>query len=175
MMSDALNELNLESGTKALFHEFLSGWFDGASHTLGGIVRTWPKARLVFDQTAHQQPMDDKDVSTAKVEIHLVSLNPGESSQHWDGAPGEKLSQARVPFHFWVKAKTAGGGAESKALAQDAAELLSGLLNNNGATYDLALKGIRALSARKAEPIRSEDWYVYQITARARLQWIVRP
>jgi hypothetical protein len=165
LTSPDISELTLESGTLALWNEFLEGWFDGGSHAVGlNPAIPFPEAVLRYQQSALPQPLGQR------VGISLVWVRPGDVTKRWEvvrvprenfrnGDPydncqdyrgrrqaRQQVAYARAGWMFWIRAEApAGAGANAAASCRQAAELLFGVLSNTNATHGLWQKGILKL------------------------------
>lgn len=173
MNSPAITELQTESGTFRILNEWLSLWFDGGAHTLGGVADYWPKVNRAFGQGAPAQPLHDFEKGT-DAEIRLVMHGRAELASPNDNVLYQgKLTTDFVLLNFWVSAKKPGAG-QSDHLAQGIAEKLKALLGNPDARYPLAPLGITHLSPQgPASVMPSADYAKRLVTCSAQLQYAI--
>lgn len=142
MTASSISALAIESRFFALWQEFLAGYFDGQSHTVGANPAiAFPSAYLRFQQSLLPQPIDG-------VAITAVWVRPSYFEKKWDTVNGgrQEVVFARFGMMFWVRAQMVSSGTGNSAFkCTQAAELLFGLLQNSAATRPLAGKGIHRL------------------------------
>jgi hypothetical protein len=138
----AISALEIESSTLKLFNEFLQGFFDGASHAVGYHAPVaFPLAELRFQQSAHTAPLNG-------VGIAMVWVTGALPKYHWEMVTGQRQQMALMRAHwmFFVRAQLVEtGSGNAKAVVQNAAERLFGLLSNSAAVKPLGQKGIHRL------------------------------
>lgn len=199
MTAPAITEWTIESGTLALFAEWLGIYFDGVSHTVGNVAQIFPKAELRFQQSALPQPLAGD--ANAGLGISVVWVRPGkvELCGEWvqpptlSPNPAPAMSRQQVAYvpgslMFFVRAQgpTRSGQPEpgtgnAKKRAQDAAQLLFGLLQNSSATKALAQKGIHKVRAESpalvSQGVGSKDvdlnYATRLVSCRMRLRYAV--
>lgn len=147
LTSSTLSVLDLEGTALKLWHEFLTGYFDGGSHAVGtSVAQNFPTASILFQQAAPNQPADG-------ISIALAWVNPAAARSCYEPSPvaGQPMRwqhTAWTRFHFFVRASGAlPDSANAKWWAARTASLLYALLANVRATRPLAERGIHHLRA----------------------------
>ena len=138
-----LTELTLETAPKALWREFLGGYFDGGPHDVGAHPGVFfPRATLAFGQGPVEQPLTAEDRgggALASAEIRVVCLPRRETvtanSNVLDGLG--LLATDYVTFQFQIRAQRP-RGPDAQLLADTVAQLLKALLTNPATRYALA-------------------------------------
>jgi hypothetical protein len=146
----AVSELKLEESVMALWSEFLAGYFDGNTHTVGANSPglKFPKAAFSFQQGRLPQPLNGLGVS-------VVWEAPSKIKKQWDNVGTPPVRQERAYgwalWMFLVRAELENGdGENAHKQCQSGSDRLYGLLNNSSAVLPLAEKGIHRL--RPATP-----------------------
>jgi hypothetical protein len=117
-----ITELTLETAPPALWKEFLTSYFDGATHDVGAHIGiTFPKANIAFGQSAPLQPLDTaanpQQALQTSAEIRVICL-PRASAQTWntEATAGEHLlATDSVMFQFQIRANKGRAGNERHA------------------------------------------------------------
>ena len=183
----ALDGLDLEGSTLALWQEFLAGYFDGGAHLVGRASVVFPKATLRFQEASLPQPLKGLGISVVwvtqvRVERRWEVLTAAELALLPAGTPAEQeRMQAHCSFLFLVRALTAGTSDNAQQQVQAAAGKLFGLLQNTAATEPLSEKGIskiRPTPARMAfpgddAPGADQGYRLRVLSCRAVLRWAV--
>lgn len=161
----AINYLEMEKSVLALWHEFLSGYFDGAAHTLGdsGSVM-FPNAALRFQQSEQPQPQDG---------VGITGVFAGNSNvrRYWDlsdQSPRKRQEWAviRAQMIFQVRASgVMSDAAKPAAHCQFAADRLFALLANGAATRVLGEKGVHHLRPRPPEPVKDSELHALRMVS----------
>jgi len=175
LQTPAITELTVESGTYALFNEWLAKWFDGHAHAVGvNAPVVFPPANRAFGQGKPVQPLHDQSLGT-DAEIRLVMLARGEVASPNDTVLYQgKLLTDFVTFNFWVSAKRPGAG-QSQLLAERLGELLKAILTNPDARYELAERGITHLSPQgPAQWLQDKDYSKRLVSCNGTLQYAVQ-
>ena len=166
MTSPEVTYTTVDTGPQKLWYEWLSGYFDGAGHEIvpGRGTFSFPKASLVFDQSAMTQPMAGSGVCIGVVGETLKS----DSSLVEEG----KWVDNEMRWDFFVRASNipAGGGNAAYACRQ-ATDLLRGLLMNDYAVKPLAQKGLFDLRVDEAAPIESNLYQIRRLRVRGKLSY----
>jgi len=171
LSSNPISELTIESASKKLWHEYLSFWFDGASHVVGtNPAVVFPKALIVFDQGPIKQPMDTGTANEARVEIRVVCQPGRERTWEHDGG---RMARSDVVWNFWIKGKPVDAG-DGRSLVQRTAELLKAILTNPSCAVDLARAGIQHLRARKPSIVPGTDWNQQFVSASGQLIYQIK-
>lgn len=141
----------------ALWNEYLSGWFDGNMHAVGGNAAVgFPSATLRFQQSAQPQPLagETPALPGPGVGISVIWVRPSHPKIYWEwirdlsggGSSRQQIAYAPCHFIFFVRAAgPAGPTGNAKALASQTGDLLYGVLNNSSASRPLGEKGIHKL------------------------------
>lgn len=156
-----------ESAPRKILAEWLAGWFDGGTHSLGGATLLFPRCSIAFGQGEPVQPLD----ADAGAEIRTVMLPRGEALDR-NTAPGYTgfLVTDRVLFQFWIQARTLGKG-QSDHLAATVAQLLKAILAHPDARYPMNEKGIMSLRPLPPQEIPSADYKKRLVSCSAELQY----
>lgn len=172
LMANPVNALALESSVLSLWQEFLSNYFDGSSHAVGAEAAVdFPLATLAFQQSAVGQPLEG--VTGAGVALTVVQSEP--TRRRWktwetvDGAVQERVYQP-LAWNVWVRAT----GKNARALGKLAADRLTGLLNNAGATRALAQKGLHHVSAQPPRIVQDNDYSLRLVSVQGTARYAVR-
>ncbi len=168
--SPAVNGLSVVESTQGLWFEWLSGYFDGGTHTLGGSGVAFPSAHLAFDQSdALPQPLSGVGISV------VAASRGGRDYLDDDPTLGKgKLAFDEITWTFYVRAQVADTGAGNSAYqCRRAADLLNGLLRNSAATIALHAKGITDLKARAPQVVSDGLFALRVVTVRGRLQYSI--
>lgn len=174
-----ITELTLETAPPAIWKEFLTSYFDGATHDVGAHIGiTFPKANIAFGQGAPAQPLDaaanPRQAVQTSAEIRVLCL-PRTSAQTWntDADSGEHLlATDSVMFQFQIRASKGRAGDEQYLTAR-IAELLHALLANPVTRFPLARNGITHLVANKPVVIEATEYALRLMNAPAQLQYAV--
>lgn len=157
LQSAAVSVMNMGEGVKRLLHEFLSHYFDGTAHVVGGEAVTFPKVDIVFDQGGNEQPLP-------RPEIRVVMQS--EVSEHYRQEDGQQIFEG-VTIVFAVRmSDVAGKGKEQAGRTSD---LLYGLMQHKGEVVALARKGIHNLMLSPGRPISDPDFHRHLLVGRMRL------
>lgn len=146
-----VSELRIEASNLDLWHEWLSRYFDGATHAVGANAPVlFPQALLRYQQ--HDLPKPLQGAAPAKspdgVAISVVWVRPSVIRYAWETVGGlrQRMAYARSSWMFWIRADVVESGTgNSKLRCRDTADLLFALLQNSATTRDLAGKGIHRL------------------------------
>ena len=170
----AITEERVLQAAKTLLKEWLTSWFDGASHALGTVTPnpTFPAltgtGQVQFDQSAETQPLDGL---SARIVVHR-----GRERTHWFTASESTdswLVSADVLVDFYVRCKDAKGMPESNRRVNEAADLLKAILSNPVARVTLAEKGVTHARAQLPQTLVSEHYAVRLVVCSAQLQYQV--
>lgn len=158
MNSAAITYLTLDEGPQRLWHEFLTGYFNGGSHTLDGQPVSFPAAALSFDQAPLNAPLDGVAIAViAETTGHRVFLN--ETKQY---------AFDEVAWTFYIRADPGpnqAGAGNAKHQCRRAAQLLRGLLQSRSLTSPLDEKGLRVKNVPQAAPVPGTDFLTQMIRA----------
>lgn len=168
----AITEERVLQAAKTLLKEWLTSWFDGASHALGTVTPTFPaltgEGQVQFDHSAETQPLDGLSV---RIVVHR-----GRERTHWFTATESAtawLVQADVLVDFYVRCKDAKGMPKSNERANTAADLLKAVLSNPASRLALAEKGVGQPRAQLPQTLVSEHYAVRLVVSAAQLQYQV--
>lgn len=168
MISPAVTYLTLEEAPQKLWHEWLSGLFDGEAHMIGPSgtdAVTFPEASLSFDQAALAQPLNG---------LNILVLQQTLSGDCYLSEKGKDVSN-EMRWSFFVRAaSTPGGLGNPEYQCRQAAQLLRACLLNSHATRGLAEKGIHELEVSEADPIESSHYQLRRIRVRGILDYDVQ-
>jgi hypothetical protein len=149
--SPPVSGIDLEGSTLALWNEFLSGYFDGSTHSVGIIPGiTFPKATLRYQESPLPQPLQDAVaisvvwVAPSCIKMYWADLTAPEIAASGISSPNptQQRAEARCLWMFLVRSVTAGGDDNAQKQVQSASSKLYGLLLNSKSTEPLAEKGI---------------------------------
>jgi hypothetical protein len=129
----------VEETSFKLWHEFLTGWFDGGSHMLRGAYVTIPKVDTLSFQEAPIEPADG-------LYLQVTMERPGAVQKRLrpDGA-WWVTERAKVNFWFRAKVKTArSDGHNSRSLVRWGSDTLTAILDSNLLVAALNAKGMTA-------------------------------
>jgi hypothetical protein len=168
MNSPAVTSLTLESAPQKLWHEWLSGYFDGAEHGIGGdgsgVFPSVSSDRIVFDQGALPQPLSGVGITV------LAETIRSRMSLTVDG----RHAIDDVEWTFYIRAQVsqaASGKGNAKYQARAAHDLLRALIEHDSCTVALAQKGITALRVRGSGAPQSTDFALRRLTVRGQLEY----
>lgn len=168
MTKPHISELELETTTLALWHEFLAGYFNGQAHAVGAnLPAPFPKCELRFQQSPLEQPM-------AVPCISLIWAAPSTVRKCWEtvGGTRQHVVHAPVRFTFLIRAFAAANElGNARQQCTRAAERLAGLLANNAATRPLAQKGIRRLRPGLPQSVQDDKHILRRLDVGATLRY----
>lgn len=148
MNAPAVTSLNLDEGPQRLWHEWLSGYFDGAVHSVSGVSVSFPDAVVGFDVTDIGQPLSG---------VGIVVVAESEESDGYLAEEG-RLEFVDVAWLFYVRAGIPLPGQPiARHTCRHAAQLLRGLLLDDAALLPLAQKGLMHLRPARAQPLPITD------------------
>jgi hypothetical protein len=155
-----------DSAPQKLWKEWLSGYFDGASHDIGpsgtGAV-TFPAASIRFDQSSLDQPLAEG------LNIHVIAQTLRSFEFLSDTG---KVITHEMRWQFLVRASSVDAGKGTPELVcRDGTQLLKACLMNDYAVQPLAQKGIFDLKVTEAEPLQSTSYILRRVNVRGRLQF----
>jgi hypothetical protein len=170
LSAPAVHELKLQETCLALMQEFLSGYFDGNAHDVGGNAAVvFPSVELRFQQAAHSQPLNG-------VGISLVWVAASRKWRCWDLVDGARqhMIYAKCNWTFWVRAagQATGKGNADKQVTT-ASDLLVGLLENAAAVKPLAQKGIRRPRPGTPQAVQDTNYSLRMIPCGVTLRYPV--
>lgn len=174
MTAPPVSELNVEGTSLALWHEWLAGFFDGASHAIGSnSAVVFPKAELRFQQSAGTQPIGAAGVDVVLTVVWLPS--PNSRRLEWETVSGARQQMAYVKsaWIFYVRAAVTAAtpgntpGANAQKLCSDAAAHLAAILGNSKAARPLSQNGIQRLRPDDPRPVSEDAHYIVR-TVRCR-------
>lgn len=153
----ALNQLNLESGVRALWSEFLLGHFNGGTRAVGD------SAAVLFPAFAGGVRFDvgpaggDASVPLDGAELRVLGSGTGRSQRRWNAAASPAAARGKTVFEdtaflFSIRARKTDWGATNQ-LADLLAERLGAILRNPVTAQPLAQKGISHLRPRRAQTL----------------------
>ena len=149
----------IESAPMKLWHEWLSGWFNGEEHTLctvDGMAQS-----TVFPQ------VQSIAIQNAAVGQELGGLGFGivqltqPTTMHRTMTGGTRNIQLRLGWRFYIRAKVATrtvGGENSESLSRKASELLWALLLMEENHGPLKAKGLHNIKSQPAALLTSSEW-----------------
>ena len=142
------------------WRSWLAWWFDGASHTVGFEVVTFPRAQVSVGIPAIVQPMSSVDA-----EITVRCESRGASARQWLG-DGVHYTDERVAM-LAVRASQP-DFRRAASMARQVADRLHLLLADRGACWALERSGVSDVQAEKPLAIADEMWRVREIRVRYR-------
>src|SRR5689334_18352118 len=138
LSANAVSAGKIEESIGQLWYEWLTGYFNGATHTIGGVALAFPSAEVRIQGRPVSQPLNG-------VSIAVTWVSPAGIRRCWEpvnGVPQERV-YARVSFAFWVRTTgRAADGTNAHYQAQLAADRLYAALSNSKETLTLAEKGM---------------------------------
>ena len=176
-----INETCLEKSTYDLFQAWLSSFFDGGAHAVGGNAGVvFPRAALGFAQSSLVQPMNPiaaapgTSPAPALVGITMVLAGgPHKVQRRWDTVEGQRQQVYYKPVHwnFWVRCATAGDEARSECML--AASRLEALLANAATTRVLAQNGVHRIRPGTVEVVADTTYILRLLPCAATLRYAV--
>jgi hypothetical protein len=171
LVAPAVSVDYLEENAMRLWHEFLRGWFNGASHVIGlddagaETSRTFPLAAdLKFQQMKLKQPL-------AGLGIQVLQISAGNTRRM--RMPGTGLlgcyNQTLWRFQLRAALKNDSGGRTGIYLVRQAADLLYNLLVLDRLTAPLHAKGIHHIDPQPPVLIANAMYAMRAINCRATL------
>lgn len=166
LTATAITELTVETGTAAVFLEWLTQWFDGNLHQVGlEDPARFPLAVIAFDESPAVQPNAQPTTAAANVEIRLIRHAKNETNTpSVDATYAGNLARDLVQYHFWISAKKPGPG-QSALLSQQVAQLLKAILTNPDARIELAEKGLMNVKPRGPASSIADGVYAKKLLA----------
>jgi len=169
-MSPNIRELTLEKDVLALVTEFLGDYFDGNPHNVGLNQNvTFPKATIVSQESALPE-------RGAVLGITCVWGGSSSRQKRWDVVNGvaQEIVYEKTAVNFWVRAEMAAGPTgNARTLCQNAAQLLSGLLQNSAETRQLSQKGIHRIRPGNPQAISDTNYVLRLMSCRFTLRYAV--
>jgi hypothetical protein len=153
-----------ETAPALLWREWLEGYFDGKTHSVGGLTNiTFPLAAITFGQgPPSAQPLAGLEIrvlQTAGSQVQYRILNGWEN-------------RARAAFLFLVLGSPArAGSGDVQYQVRHGAELLYALLNHAPDRYVLAQKGITHLRPLRPDLVPGVDYAARQVRCDTVLRW----
>lgn len=167
MQKPAVNAQAIEASVMNLWHEFLSGFFNGQPHVIGAAAEAvvFPVADLLFQQSAPPQPMSNPAIT-------LVWCDGAPRRRRcWEmtGGRRQEMFYQGVYWNFWIRAS----GTNSRRACRQVSDLLYALLCNSAATHPLAQRGIQRILPQTPRVVQETDYALRLITAGATLRYPV--
>jgi hypothetical protein len=170
LTNPAITELTVEKATLNLIAEFLGQFFDGNTHVVGANTTTvFPKATLKFQQS--HQPQEG-----AVLGITTVWNAPSDKVLRWEVVSGarQQMAYAKTLLNFWVRCELmANAKGNAREQCRDAAQLLSALMGNSGATRTLHGKGIHRIRSGTPQAVADAGYSLRLVPVRVTLRWPV--
>lgn len=175
MTGTATTLTNVQENLPRLWHAWLSDYFDGGLHPLGGEQTAFPRASLIHDQGASDQPLHAAEGSG--LEIHAIN-ELGRLETFQGGAPGGEDAYQDVRTTFVVRARIAPASTptaqgNSKYQCRRAATLLQALLVSPTALLPLARYGLGNLEVIDGRPLEPDGTHERLIRVRGELAFTV--
>lgn len=153
---------------EAIWYEWLSGYFNGASHSLQAASVAFPRAEIGAGRHDVAQPLANPSLAiVARVEAS------GPSEMHLQESGGTRISD-RLETRFVIR----GAGPDPKLArfnARRAADLLYALLSDGPATGALARRGIHHLMPSKPQTLPDSDFATREVRVVHRLAVVLQP
>lgn len=154
----AVTSLTVQSAPPKLWAEWLWLHFDGGWHNADGGSAIFPDVKLAFDQGDYRNRSGTVVEPLAGTGIQVVQhITAREAFLNETG----RTCLDEAHFTFIVRTKIEGGAAHAGTSAYQcrlAAELLQGLLSNDGSLQVLAQKGIVNPEVLSAEVVPGEQY-----------------
>lgn len=170
LTAPALAATGVETTLFDLLHEWLSGYFDGAAHTVGGHEDVvFPAVTLAFQQAAIEQPQ-------SRPSLQVVWHQPGMPRFWWDTVDGERqrMIETGIVLTFWIRsAAPATEGANARRECKQVAERLAFLLGHPAATQALGQKGLLHCRPNTPQLVADTHYSLRLLTCRAVLRYPV--
>jgi len=164
----AINETNTGSQWKRVVHEWLTGWFDGGSHTLGRFPgTTFPDCNVRFGQG------ETKEVATGvtrEIRVFALPLDAMECRVE-EG----HLATPATRWEFWVRTARKHHAGAARADMETVTDLLKALLANGLTRFDLAQKGIHILRTFNPMEAPHRTYHQAVVTAYGYTRFEVHP
>lgn len=144
LTANAVSAGRIEESIGKLWYEWLTGYFNGANHTIGGVVLDFPAAEVRIQGRPVSQPLTGASIA-------VTWVSPAAIRRCWEPASGvlQERVYARMSFSFWVRTTgRAADGTNAHYQAQLAADRLYAALSNSRETMTLAEKGMHRIRAR---------------------------
>lgn len=164
MNSPAITKLTLEEAPQRLWHEWLSGYFDGGTHPVGGSGVAFPTAELAFEQSALSQPLSS---------VGITVVGDAAFGKRYGAAQGE-IAWDEVTWTFYIRAaetNTVAGQGNAKYRARQATQLLRGLIEDDEAVRPLGQKGIHHLRVIGSNTVPGTDYAVRSLRVRGEVHY----
>jgi hypothetical protein len=149
----------IESAPVKIWHEWLSGWFNGEEHTLctvDGVDQTvvFPEAsQIAVNNAVLSQPIDGLGIGIFQmaqpVTMHRVLTR------------ATKNIQLRLSWRFYIRAKVnkrSAGGENSESLCRKAAELFWALILMEENHGPIKAKGLFNVRAQPTQILSAAEW-----------------
>lgn len=161
-----VNIVSLEHGTSLIWHEFLSGWFNGAGHILsdGQGATTFPVASdFAFGASSLKQPVDGLSF------VMVTVQRPDTRHPHIESAAG-RLQNMRWHWRLYVRAKLAKANL-SEQLCLQASDLTYAVLSSEHVHLaPLAGQGLFNIRTEPAQVIAAADAPTRVLNLKAEIQ-----
>jgi hypothetical protein len=164
-----VDQYAIEETTMKLWHEFLSGWFNGLPHLVGyregdPLLKTFP---AMDHFTAMQMPMAQNLDGFSIGVVHVGDSAPRRRSSF----EGVKISYLNIGWTFFLRAsvKTRTDGQNSAGLVRLGADLLHAILTLERTTSPLRARGLHRLRCAPARLISSGEYAMRSMHVRALL------
>lgn len=147
---------------RALVTEWLTFWFDGNDHQIGGLVENFPRCDIRWDQ----DPVANQPLCT-EIRGHC---DPRRVKHCPSGEAGVWIVEAVVSFEFMVRI----GRAQSEKANYEAnriADLLWAILDHPDGTQALSRQGITELRPGTPLTLASEPFKLRAVRSPAKLRF----
>jgi len=152
----------LEETTLNLWHEFLSGFFDGSVKNVRGNSILFPSAQLLFQQA----PQPQQNLS-----IQVVWNRDGRPTRA-DDEQTERKTYIRSSFQFYLRAKGSNDGSGGPEITiRSLIDKLFLLLSDKELTLPLARKGITHIRPNSPLLLASTDYVMRSVLVRTVLRF----
>jgi len=169
LTSGPLSSAALEETSMRMWHEFLTGYFDGGSHVVGTDAETeaeiemvFPSASLGFQQAKMKQPLDG-------LGIQIVSLNEGKTRRFHRA--GSVWCHNKTVWKFLLRAevKNPADGRGAESLVRKGADLLYALLLIEPLAWPLHENGMHNVRPQPPVMVGSPQYHMRSMNVSATL------
>jgi hypothetical protein len=149
----------IESAPVKIWHEWITGWFNGEEHTLctvGGTEQSvvFPEVQQVaINNTVLQQPVNGLAIGILQMAQPVV--------MHRVLTRATRNIQMRMAWRFYIRAKVAtrsAGGENSESLCRKASELFWALMVMEENHTPLKNKGLFNVRAQPTQLLSASEW-----------------
>lgn len=171
-LSNWMSPIQFEESFMSLWHEFLSGWFNGQTHEMEpGVEIDFPTATIKCQQTAQPQPLDGLSIS-------VIQHFDDKLRVLWNQEDSSVLRQAnfkaRADLIVRAQTKQDAAGQNAEYLVRRGSDLLHGILIHKALVVPLSRQGIQNIRPRPPRLVQDRDYKARIIRVNMTLSFLVK-